>query len=111
MNCKLTQKTWCFGLISPRVSVMEHSEINGSMTLKAIITVTPRKEVLDPQGKAVCMGLHALGYDEVGSARVGRYVELELSGDPNTAEERVRAMCEQLLANEVIEDFSFTLEL
>ena len=89
---------------------MQQSDVHGSITLKAIITVTPRKEVLDPQGEAVCMGLHALGYDEVGSARVGRYVELELSGDSNAAESRVRAMCEQLLANEVIEDFTFTLE-
>lgn len=78
--------------------------------MKATVTVTPRKEVLDPQGEAVRMGLHALGYEEVVSARVGRYVELEIDGNATEAEARVRAMCEQLLANQVIEDFSFTIE-
>jgi phosphoribosylformylglycinamidine synthase PurS subunit len=78
--------------------------------VKARIIVTPRKEVLDPQGEAVRGGLHSMGYDEVGSVRVGRYVELELTGNTVDAEARVHAMCEQLLANEVIEDFSFTLE-
>ncbi len=77
--------------------------------MKAKIIVTPRREVLDPQGEAVRHGLHSLGYEEVSAVRVGRYVELDLSGTPETAEARVQAMCQQLLANEVIEDFSFTL--
>lgn len=77
--------------------------------MRAKIIVLPRKEVLDPQGEAVRMGLHSLGYPEVAGVRVGRYLEVDLTGaeDP---EARVRSMCEQLLANEVIEDFSFTLE-
>ncbi len=78
--------------------------------MKAIITVTPRKEVLDPQGEAVRVGLHSLGYSEVQGVRVGRYVELELDDNMAEAENKVRAMCQQLLANEVIEDFTFTLE-
>ena len=78
--------------------------------MKAIITVTPRKEVLDPQGEAVRVGLHSLGYSEVQGVRVGRYVELELDDNVAEAENKVRAMCQQLLANEVIEDFTFTLE-
>jgi phosphoribosylformylglycinamidine synthase len=88
---------------------MRRKRLRGT-PVKAIVTVTPRKEVLDPQGEAVRSGLHALGYEEVVSARVGRYVELEIDGNAADAESRVRAMCEQLLANEVIEDFSFTLE-
>ncbi len=78
--------------------------------MKAKIIVTPRVEVLDPQGEAVALGLHSLGYDDVSAVRVGRYIEVDLTGEPGAAEARVKAMCEQLLANEVIEDFTFTLE-
>ncbi len=78
--------------------------------MKAKIIVTPRREVLDPQGEAVALGLHSLGYGEVAAVRVGRYLEVDLTGDTAAAEARVRRMCEQLLANEVIEDFTFTLE-
>ena len=88
---------------------MPRKQLRG-LPVKAIVTVMPRKEVLDPQGEAVRTGLHALSYEEVLSARVGRYVELELDGNAVEVESRVRAMCEQLLANEVIEDFSFTIE-
>jgi phosphoribosylformylglycinamidine synthase len=50
--------------------------------------------------------LHALGFGEVGDVRVGKYIELSLrSGTPGTTEQRVREMCERLLANGVIEDF------
>ena len=71
----------------------------------------PRQEVLDPQGDAVRQGLVSLGYDEVSDVRVGRYVELELAAPTvDAASERVTAMCRQLLANEVIEDFSFEIE-
>jgi phosphoribosylformylglycinamidine synthase len=80
-----------------------------SCVMKAKIIVTPRREVLDPQGEAVRHGLHSLGYEEVSAVRVGRYVEVDLAGAPETVEARVQEMCQQLLANEVIEDFSFTL--
>lgn len=78
--------------------------------MKARIIVSPRREVLDPQGEAVRRGLHALGYSEVSSVRVGRYIELELEGSPEAARARVAAMCDQLLANGVIEDYSFMLD-
>ncbi len=78
--------------------------------MKAKIIVTPRKEVLDPQGAAVRQGLLSLGYGEVSAVRVGRYLEVELQGERASAELRVTQMCEQLLANEVIEDFTFDLE-
>ena len=72
----------------------------------ARVYVTPKKGILDPQGKAVQHSLHALGFGEVGDVRVGKYIELSLrSGTPGAAEQRVREMCERLLANGVIEDF------
>ena len=81
------------------------------MALKARIFVTPRKDVLDPQGAAVERALHALGFEEVSDVRLGRYVEVHLSTDDRVqAEERLNTMCERLIANPVVEDFRFELE-
>lgn len=74
--------------------------------LLARVFVTPKRGILDPQGKAVQQSLHALGFDEVGDVRVGKYIELRLrDGGADAARTRVTAMCERLLANGVIEDF------
>ena len=79
--------------------------------MKAQVYVTLRKEVLDPQGKAVANALRASGFDEVGDVRIGKYMELAIQGDDRqAAAERLRSMCEKLLANPVIEDFRFELE-
>ncbi|WP_223593597.1 phosphoribosylformylglycinamidine synthase subunit PurS [Neobacillus bataviensis] len=78
---------------------------------KATVYVTLRESVLDPQGNAVHESLHSLGYDEVGDVRIGKYMELEMnSEDQKTAEERVRDMCEKLLANTVIEYYRFEVK-
>jgi len=72
----------------------------------ARVFVTPKRGILDPQGKTVQQSLHALGFTEVGDVRVGKYIELRLKDTtPAKADERVRAMGERLLANGVIEDF------
>jgi len=77
---------------------------------KATVYVTIKQNVLDPQGKAVQGALHSMGFDEVESVRIGKYMELNLNtSDRQAAEERVRAMCEELLANTVIEDYRFEL--
>ena len=74
--------------------------------VRARVYVTPKRGILDPQGKAVQQSLHALGFTEVGEVRVGKFIELMLRDvAPPQAEERVRSMCERLLANGVIEDF------
>jgi phosphoribosylformylglycinamidine synthase len=75
--------------------------------MKAIVRVDLKTGVLDPQGKAVADSLVRLGFGEVGAARVGKVIELDLDGSLNAAEAetRVRAMCEQLLANTVIERY------
>ena len=78
---------------------------------KATVYVTLRESVLDPQGNAVRESLHTLGYDEVGDVRIGKYMEIEInSEDQKYAEERVKEMCERLLANTVIEDYRFDLK-
>lgn len=79
--------------------------------MKATVYVTVKENVLDPQGKAVQGALHSMGFDEVGEVRIGKYMELALdTNDRAAAEERVRAMCEKLLANTVIEDYRFELK-
>lgn len=77
--------------------------------MKARIVITPRKEVLDPQGVAVQGSLVGLGYN-VRNVRVGRYIELDLACALAEARVQVKAMCDELLANGVIEDFSFTID-
>lgn len=75
------------------------------------VRVMPRAALLDPQGQAVVRALHALGFAEVGSGRVGKHLVLELtaaSRDEATA--RARSMCDRLLANPVTEDYSLAVE-
>lgn len=78
--------------------------------MKATVYVTIKESVLDPQGNAVQGALHSMGFAEVGKVRIGKYMELELdTEDRAEAEERLRAMCEKLLANTVVEDFRYEI--
>jgi phosphoribosylformylglycinamidine synthase len=79
--------------------------------IKARVTVTLKNGVLDPQGKAIEGALGALGFDGVHQVRQGKVFDLELEGtDKNKAEADLKAMCEKLLANTVIENFSISIE-
>ncbi len=79
--------------------------------MKAKIYVTLKREVLDPQGDAVRRALGSLGFEGVRDVRIGKLVEVEVDrSDRDGVERDVRAMCEKLLANAVIEDFRFELE-
>ncbi len=79
--------------------------------MKARIKITLKNGVLDPQGKAIAHALDALGFDGVGDVRQGKYIEVELDEtDPAAAEDTVKRMCEQLLANTVIENYAYELE-
>ncbi len=70
-----------------------------------------KKGVLDPQGKAVQHSLHSMGYSGVEDVRLGKYIEVKLDGtDKEKAQVQLKEMCEKLLANTVIEDFSFDIE-
>ena len=73
--------------------------------MKARIYVNLKRDVLDPQGKAVHHSLQDLGYEEVADVRIGRYLEIELKGEPAEAQARLEEMCRRLLANPVTEDF------
>ncbi|PST18951.1 phosphoribosylformylglycinamidine synthase [Rhizobium sp. JAB6] len=79
--------------------------------IKARVTVTLKNGVLDPQGKAIEGALGALGFDGVHQVRQGKVFDLELEGtDRNKAEADLKAMCEKLLANTVIENFSISID-
>jgi phosphoribosylformylglycinamidine synthase subunit PurS len=79
--------------------------------MRVKIFVSLKNGVLDPQGKAVERSLHSLGYQEVQDVRVGKFVELNLqAGSREAAEDRIREMCNRLLANPVIENFHYEIE-
>ena len=81
------------------------------MGILARVYITPKRGILDPQGKAVQHSLHTLGFAEVSDVKVGKYIELRLrDGGRDAASARVHEMCERLLANGVIEDFRVELE-
>jgi phosphoribosylformylglycinamidine synthase subunit PurS len=78
--------------------------------IKARVTVTLKNGVLDPQGKAIEGALGALGFDGVGHVRQGKVFDLELQTDDRTkAESDLKAMCDKLLANTVIEDYAIEM--
>lgn len=77
---------------------------------QAKIYVTLRPSVLDPAGTAVQSGLKHMGYDTVEQVRIGKYIELRLSSpDETSARQQLERICEQLLANTVIENYRFDL--
>jgi len=77
--------------------------------VRATVLVRPKPGILDPQGEAVESSLRQLGFS-VEEARVGRVVDLELEdGDPDRARAELERMCEQLLANPLIESYEITV--
>jgi phosphoribosylformylglycinamidine synthase subunit PurS len=80
------------------------------MTFLAEIDVLPHPELLDPQGKAVRLGLEHLGLNEVADVRVGKHIRLTLDAATEAAaREAVDAACRQLLANPIMEGYTFRL--
>jgi len=77
--------------------------------MRATVLVRPKQGILDPQGEAVERALEHLGF-AVSGARVGKVVDLEVAGDDETAaREQVQKMCEQLLANPLIESYEIEM--
>jgi phosphoribosylformylglycinamidine synthase len=79
--------------------------------MKATIIVTPKKSVLDPQGEAVKNAIHQQGMECVTHARIGRIIELEISGtDAALTRQKLETICKEVLSNPVIEDFQLELQ-
>ncbi|MCU0339245.1 MAG: phosphoribosylformylglycinamidine synthase subunit PurS [Spirosomaceae bacterium] len=81
------------------------------MKFTAEINIMPQKEILDPQGKAVKLGLHNLGIDNVADVRIGKHITMELEAESEAAAQAmVETACSKLLANMIMEDYSFALK-
>ena len=78
--------------------------------IKARVTVTLKNGVLDPQGKAIEGALGSLGFEGVHQVRQGKVFDLELDGDKASVEADLKAMCEKLLANTVIENYTIAID-
>jgi phosphoribosylformylglycinamidine synthase len=78
--------------------------------MKAKVYVTLKKSVLDPQGKAVQHALETLGFGGVKDVRMGKFIELDMKeATKPEAEQKLKSMCEKLLANTVIEEYKYEL--
>ena len=78
--------------------------------MKARVHVSLKSGVLDPQGKAIGNALASLGFTGIGEVRQGKLIEIELhESDPEAARAKVDAMCKELLANPVIENYDIEL--
>ncbi len=78
--------------------------------IKARVTVTLKNGVLDPQGKAIEHALGSLGFEGVGQVRQGKVFDIEIEGtDAAKAQADLKAMCDKLLANTVIENYSVSI--
>ncbi|WP_266203129.1 phosphoribosylformylglycinamidine synthase subunit PurS [Pontibacter kalidii] len=81
------------------------------MKFVAEIDVMPRPELLDPQGKAVLLGLEHLGLDQVDNVRIGKHITLNLEAETEEiAREKVEKACSKLLANLIMESYTFELK-
>ena len=79
--------------------------------MKAKIIITPKKAVLDPQGKTVQNALEHMGYQGVAAVHVGKYLEIELNGtDRENARKQLDEACHRFLSNPVIEDYRLEIE-
>ena len=79
--------------------------------MKISVTVTLKKDVLDPQGKVVSQTLKNMGYKSVVNVRQGKYFEIELSeNDEKKAEKIIEEICKKLLTNTVIEDYTINFK-
>ncbi|HVR36136.1 MAG TPA: phosphoribosylformylglycinamidine synthase subunit PurS [Methylomirabilota bacterium] len=78
--------------------------------MKAKIIITPKKAVLDPQGKTVQSALEHMGYEGIGAVHVGKYLEIEVEGERETLRRQLDEACHRFLSNPVIEDYRLELE-
>ena len=81
------------------------SRLNIKRQMKVKVIVTPKKAVLDPQGAAVRDAMRHLGMPEVRDVRIGKYLEIDVDGEDGDLEQRLHALCRDLLSNPVIEDY------
>jgi phosphoribosylformylglycinamidine synthase len=95
--------------VRPLIGPQPQSE--GDIEVKARVTVYPRPQILDPQGKAIRDALERAGFEAVEEVRAGKSFDIQLAtGDQAAARGMLEAMSEKLLANPLVEDYEITLE-
>lgn len=78
---------------------------------KATVIIKRKPLILDPQGKAAEQGAKLLGFDNISSVRIGKYIEFYVKAeDKSAAEKEVKEYCEKLLSNPIMEDYEYSLE-
>ena len=78
--------------------------------VKAVINISLKPGVLDPEGKAIQNALHNFGFEGINEVRKGKFLEIELDqNNKKEAKESINKMCKQLLANTVIENYEITI--
>ena len=81
------------------------------MKFRASIDIMPLPALLDPQGKAVSSNMKNIGLSSIDNVRIGKHITLEVeAGSQAEAEEQVKTACEELLANQIMEQFEFRVE-
>ena len=81
------------------------------MKFKAEIDVMPLEALLDPQGKAVTQSMGNLGLNEISNVRIGKHIRLFIEADSKeVAEAKTEEACKKILANEIMEGYTFTVE-
>ncbi|MEK6481112.1 phosphoribosylformylglycinamidine synthase subunit PurS [Catalinimonas sp. 4WD22] len=81
------------------------------MNFIAKINIMPKKEILDPQGKAVRLGLGNLGLSQIHDVRIGKHITMEVDAEnEKEASEKVELACQKLLANVIMENYEFEVE-
>ena len=81
------------------------------MKFKAEIDIMPLKALLDPQGKAVSSSMKNIGLPEIENVRIGKHISLEVEADnKESASKKVEEACKKLLANQIMEDYKFSIE-
>ena len=78
--------------------------------MHAVVHVTLKKTVLDPQGRTICSTLNGLGYGNVKDVRQGKYFEIELDGNGEEVRNQIDKIAHEVLANPVIEEYSIDLK-
>jgi len=82
------------------------------MRFKAEIDVMPMEALLDPQGKAVTLAMSTIGLSEIQGVRIGRHIRLFVEADSmENATQKVDQACKQMLANQIMESYEFSIEV
>jgi phosphoribosylformylglycinamidine synthase len=85
--------------------------MNGGTVFQSNITVTLMKSILDPQGKAVEHAIHSMGYGPVQDVRIGKHIQMVIDSATKEEAERITdEVCKKLLANMVMEDYTFAVK-